>query len=120
MRVEVQPNQHVKFEDTVYAGGTQFDVPEDQAAQLLEVGAVVQVKDAAPTEGEVSGPSIAELRARAKELNLSAGGSKEELAKRIAEAEAVPAPSAPTEGQEGGKESETSTETPEGSESAQA
>lgn len=34
-------------------------------------------------------PSLQDLRNRAKELNLSAGGSKEELKARIAEAEEV-------------------------------
>lgn len=47
------------------------------------------------TEKEVEGPSLQDLRSRAKDLGLSAGGSKADLANRIADAEKVPADPAP-------------------------
>jgi hypothetical protein len=66
------------------------EVPVVKPQAFTEDGrpAEAEAKQPAEAKPQDDGPSIEELRARAKELNLSAGGSKQALHERIAEAEA--------------------------------
>lgn len=87
---------------------------QDFAAKMVEerLGGVVTIEDAgidksademaADAAGDetkdVDSPSLADLKARAKELGLKVGGSKDELISRIEEEESRLAADVPVEG----------------------
>lgn len=59
--------------------GETYEVPDDEARELIDAG--VAVLHAEPGD---DGPKHSELRARAKQLGLSQGGTSDEIAARIA------------------------------------
>lgn len=83
--------------------GEEYSVPVSAFRKMYEPRGftILRNEDGSPLSNPrkaSDGPSMQDLRDRAKELGLSAGGSKAALQARIADAEEVPPTPAPVEG----------------------